>query len=134
LAGSEELTPPNEQGGVVARSYGVPNTTAEDVLAFYEEQLAEVEVIEAPLPIGRNTFRGLWQLSDGRVLTVSATRSALQGTEDLPEDELVTQYSPQLVTGRALVRAPWSHLSRPRWCFRPRQRQCRLSRNCSVGE
>jgi hypothetical protein len=94
LAGSEALAPTNEEDGVVVRSYGVPNTTAEDVLAFYQEQLADEEVLEAPSSIGENTFRGRWQLSDGRVLIVSATRSpAASGSADLPDEELVTQFS-----------------------------------------
>ncbi len=94
LAGSEALSPPNEEDGVVVRSYGVPNTTAEDVLAFYQEQLADEEVLEAPSSIGENTFRGRWQLSDGRVLIVSATRSpTASGSADLPDEELVTQFS-----------------------------------------
>jgi hypothetical protein len=92
---SEALTPPNEEGGTVARSYAVRNTTPEAVLNFYEEQLAEFDIVEEPGSIGTNTFRGSWQLNQGRVLIVSATpvSSNLDGSGELVDTEALTQYS-----------------------------------------
>lgn len=94
LAGSEALSPLNEEGGVVARSFAIRNTTPEEVLEFYEEQLADDEVLEAPSSIGADTFRGRWQLEDERVLIVSATLSTnLRETGELADTEVITQYS-----------------------------------------
>ena len=91
---SEALSPPNEEGGNVARSYVVRNTTPEEVLNFYEVQLAEFDIVEEPGSIGTNTFRGSWQLNQGRVLIVSATLSSnLDGTGELVDTEALTQYS-----------------------------------------
>ena len=91
---SEALTPPNEEDGNVARSYSVRNTTPEDVLGFYEAQLAEFELVEEPASIGANTFRGRWQLDQDRVVTVSATlSSSLSGAADSADTDVVTQYS-----------------------------------------
>ena len=94
LPRSEELSPPNEEGGNVARSYVVRNTAPEDVLGFYETELAEFEVIEEPASIGADTFRGRWRLDGERVLTVSATlASSLGDVPDIPDSEQTTQYS-----------------------------------------
>ena len=91
---SEALTPPNEEGGTVARSYAVRNAAPEEVLDFYGVELAEFDVVEEPASIGTNTFRGRWQLDQERVLTVSATLAANLGdVPDLPDSEQVTQYS-----------------------------------------
>ena len=95
LATSEPLSPPNEEQQAVSRSYVVRNTAPEDVLKFYERQLAEFEVVEAPAAIGTDTFRGRWKLDQGRVLTVSATPG---GALDNPANfgdavDTLTQYS-----------------------------------------
>ncbi|HEV2809318.1 MAG TPA: hypothetical protein VGV93_02835 [Acidimicrobiales bacterium] len=93
LPRSEALSPPNEEAGNVARSYAVRNTAPEDVLAFYEEQLAEFQVVEEPASIGANTFRGRWRVEGQRVLTVSATLANNLDVPELPDSEQVTQYS-----------------------------------------
>lgn len=93
LPRSEALSPPNEEAGNVARSYVVRNTAPEDVLGFYEEQLATSEIVEEPASIGVNTFRGRWRLDGGRVLTVSATLANLGDVPDIPDSEQTTQYS-----------------------------------------
>jgi hypothetical protein len=94
LAGSEALSPLNEEEGVVARSFAIRNTTPEEVLDFYTEQLAGDEELEAPSAIGVDTFRGRWQLENDRVLTVSATLSTnLRETGELADTEVITQYS-----------------------------------------
>ena len=94
LPRSEALSPPNEEAGNVARSYVVRNTAPEDVLDFYEEQLAEFELVEEPASIGANTFRGRWRLEGERVLTVSANlANNLGDVPDIPDSEQATQYS-----------------------------------------
>ena len=94
LPRSEAWTPPNEEDGNVARSYVVRNTAPEDVLGFYEEQLADFELVEEPASIGANTFRGRWRLDTERVLTVSATlANNLGDVPDIPDSEQATQYS-----------------------------------------
>lgn len=97
---SEALSPPNEEGDNVARSYVVRNTTPEEVLNFYEVQLAEFDIVEEPDSIGTNTFRGSWQLDQERVLIVSATLSSnLDGSGELVDSEALTQYSLSLSPG-----------------------------------
>lgn len=94
LPRSEALAPPNEEAGNVARSYVVRNTAPEDVLGFYEEQLAASELVEEPASIGANSFRGRWRVDGNRVLTVSATlASSLGDVPDIPDSEQTTQYS-----------------------------------------
>lgn len=95
LATSEPLTPPNEEEGNVARSYVVRNTTPEGVLAFYEGELTEFTVVSAPTSIGADTFRGRWELDQGRVLTVSATPAGnLENVDEFGDAiDLLTQYS-----------------------------------------
>jgi hypothetical protein len=95
LPTSEPLSPPNEEDGTVARSYVVRDTAPSEVLDFYVEQLAEAELVAEPVEIGVNTFRGRWQLDQGRILTVSATAA---NNLDTPADfsegiETFTQYS-----------------------------------------
>lgn len=91
---SEALSPPNEEGGNVARSYALRNATPEDVMAFYRDELAEFELVEEPASIGSNTFRGRWQLDQERVLTVSATLATnLESPEGFEDVEVLTQYS-----------------------------------------
>lgn len=91
---SEALSPPNEEGGNVARSYAVRNATPEDVMAFYRDELAEFELVEEPASVGSNTFRGRWQLDQDRVLTVSATLATnLESPGGFEDAEVLTQYS-----------------------------------------
>ena len=91
---SEAVSPPNEEGGNVARSYVVRNASPEEVLDFYKTQLAEFDVVEEPASIGANTFRGRWQLDQERVLTVSATLATNLGdVPDIADSEQVSQYS-----------------------------------------
>lgn len=97
---SEALTPPNEEDGTVARSYGVRDTTPEDVMAFYEDELTEFDLVEEPASIGVDTFRGRWQLDQDRVLTVSATLATnLESPEGFEDTELLTQFSLSLSPG-----------------------------------
>lgn len=92
---SSPLGSRSEKNGTVARSYTVRNTTARQVLEFYESALDEHEVIEAPQDIGRRSWRGLWRV-DGRELTVSATAISQPGdVEERPArpSEYNVQYS-----------------------------------------
>lgn len=91
---SDPVTPPNQENEVDTRSYVVRNTTPEQVLEFYEQQLAEFTVISAPEEIGEDTYRGSWQLDGGRVLTVSATPGeSLQSGDSAYAGEFLAQYS-----------------------------------------
>lgn len=91
---SEPLSAPSEENGTVARSYVVRNTSPAEVLGFYERQLRERTVVSPPETIGENTFRGRWQLDQGRVLTVSANLERnLEGIEEFENVETLTQYS-----------------------------------------
>ena len=91
---SDELSPRNEARGVVSQSYVVRNTTAEGVLGFYSDVLADLTVVSDPESIGANTWRGIWRTAEGDVLIVSAT--AEPGADDeqpgAPSDHDV-QYS-----------------------------------------
>lgn len=95
LPTSEPLSARNEEDGNVARSYLVRNSTPEEVLAFYETELAEFTVVSPPTSIGVDTFRGRWGLDQGRVLTVSATSASnLETPEEFGDAiEVLTQYS-----------------------------------------
>lgn len=91
---SDTLTPPNQEDGVQTRSYVVRNTAPAEVLEFYEQQLAELIVVNAPEKIGDDTYRGRWRLDGGEVLTVSATPGeSLQNGDSAYARELLTQYS-----------------------------------------
>ena len=91
---SDPVTPPNQENEVDTRSYVVRNTTPEQVLEFYEQQLAEFTVVSAPDEIGEDTYRGRWQLDGGRVLTVSATPGeSLQSGDSAYAGEFLAQYS-----------------------------------------
>ena len=91
---SEELSPRNEQRGVVSQSYVVRNTTAERVLDFYRDAFTDLSVLSDPQSIGVNTWRGIWRMPDGDVLIVSATAEPGADTEQpgAPGDHDV-QYS-----------------------------------------
>lgn len=88
---SEELSPRNEQRGVVSQSFVVDNTTSEGVLDFYVDVL-DLDVVRDVELIGNDTYRGIWAMDDGQLLVVSATPE--QGAETEPPGA-VTDYAVQ---------------------------------------
>lgn len=71
---SDPVSARRETEGVVAQSFTVRNTTAEEVLDFYVRTLRELPVRSEAQEIGEDTWRGIWETADGDVLIVSATQ------------------------------------------------------------
>lgn len=95
---SQPLTPREERGGSVVRSYEATGRTAEQILRYYEDELGpdEWEMTSPPRSVGEDTWRGEW-VGHGATLVVSASdQPAENGARP-------TQYS---LTLTALLESP----------------------------
>ena len=76
---ADPLGPEREVGDVVVRSYGVRNATVESVMSFYEDALADEDVLTAvrDAPGDAPVLRGEWRYRGQRLrITVQAAPAA----------------------------------------------------------
>ncbi len=71
---SDPIGPRSEKDGVVSRSFTAKGTTPEQVLRFYEQNLAGWTQVEPVHEVGTSSYRGSW-LRDEWLLEVSAGRA-----------------------------------------------------------
>lgn len=82
----------DNQDGVTVQSFLVRDTAPRDVIDYYQDVLAEQEMVGSIEETGENAYRGEWML-DGRILQVS---TRLAPTGDQAQDrssDAQTQYS-----------------------------------------
>jgi hypothetical protein len=92
---ADPLGPRQEEEGVLARSWSVRNTTAAEVLEFYEQNLMDGWQQTTPTRQLGDAYRGIWRSGDEE-LRVSATPAPAADQEERPEDQRLVQVSLQL--------------------------------------
>lgn len=82
----------SEQDGIVTRSYKVEGMTPQDVLAFYEAELADLGWTSLGVEEMREGYRGDWSTEDWE-LRVSANKAPGLGESASSDAKLLTQLS-----------------------------------------
>ncbi len=88
--GSGTLNQPTKKADVVAETFSVSNTTAQQVLQYYGDHLVGWTATEPVQSIGPDAYRGAWT-KGSRELLVSGSRAPT-----LSQNQPVVQYSLEL--------------------------------------
>lgn len=81
--GAEAVGAPEEDDGVVTRSFRAAGTTPRTVINFYANELRRWEVVDPVRPIGPATFRGSWTRRGSTVVvTAMPAPAVVPGTTD----------------------------------------------------
>lgn len=71
---SRTYGPATNEHDTTSRSYFVDDMSPADVMAYHADHLPGAKQTTPPDTASNDDLRAVWRLSDGRVLTVSATR------------------------------------------------------------
>lgn len=93
---AEEAGERSEEDGVVAQSFFVRNRTPQEILEFYEAELAalDAQVVSSPAASG-DAWRGTWLVGDRELLVSAIPAPTVEGAE-VEHAEVVSQLSLEL--------------------------------------
>lgn len=91
--GSQAVSGVATQGDTVVQSYSVTNVPPDEVLAFFQAQLAEWQVVDQVDAIGPDAYRGRWQRQDALLEVSAALAPGLEQNDAADQQRRITQYS-----------------------------------------